>query len=94
MGVLGKLTTQDVIQIDDRDGDPLPAQHLGRCDPSCPGDHRPVTAGDHRMQQADLVHAGGERGNVAEVDAEALAQLDAGDGDSRGGVAGNLAAGF
>jgi hypothetical protein len=73
-GVLGAFTAHRRIEI--VDGNRRPAELLGRPQPALAGDQLAVGPDDDRLQQARLVDAGREPGDVAQVATMAFANDD------------------
>ena len=76
VSVLSDLAAHDLVHIDHRDRNLAPPKSLCRAEPALAGNKRAVGMNDHRVQQADLVHAGDKRIEVAQITAVALAHTN------------------
>ena len=63
-----------------------PAEQLGGAQPTLASDQDTVGPDDNRLQQAELIDAGGERSEIAEVFAETRADDDLVNGPQRLGL--------
>ena len=77
VGVLGKFAAQDCVEVHDGDRDRLPAEQLRLRADARPPATSAARPDIDRVQQAQLVRdVGGERGDVAQVTAVALADIE------------------
>src|SRR6266851_5503037 len=80
MGVLGKFTPHNVIQIDDGNPDFGPAELLAGGNTTCPRNQSAVGCDDDRMQQAQVSDTCRQQTNVTQVVSMPVADLDGGNG--------------
>src|SRR5207245_3348200 len=73
--VFGKLTARDLVQVDDGDGDRLPAKSLGGPQSALTGNEDSVRPHDDGLQQPQLTHAIGQRCNVAHLAAMGILSM-------------------